>query len=288
MSRPFHFTVDPLASPTTWTVVAGAGGDYTQSGTLWTIAGGTAAERVTVRDTDTNDEADLQARCKRTGDCEFGIITNYQDSSNYYLFYFQVSQGFYKIFRKTTGSFTELGSYTVTPTSGTNYVIRATSENSGANKSLSAYIDGVLRIGPVSTSTKYSDGQCGIRTFPFGGLGTASFDWFAPNTSIVASSISPASGPPIGGTEVTVTGSDIGDGSLLYMGPDQATGVTTTPNTTIAGTTPANANGGTVDVTVKFGTSGSEEYSGTLLNGFTYTLGSGRANMRVHGARLNI
>ncbi|HKY29503.1 MAG TPA: phospholipase D-like domain-containing protein [Pyrinomonadaceae bacterium] len=78
-------------------------------------------------------------------------------------------------------------------------------------------------------------------------------------------SVSPASGPDSGGTQVSISGSSFASGATVQFGGVPATNVNVVNATLMTATTPAHA-AGTVDVTV----TNSDLQSGTLNNGFTY------------------
>ena len=80
------------------------------------------------------------------------------------------------------------------------------------------------------------------------------------------SSVSPNSGPTGGGTAVTITGANFAAGATVTFGGTAATNVVVVSATQITATTPAGSAGAvTVTVTVS-------GQSGSLANGFTYTL----------------
>ena len=79
------------------------------------------------------------------------------------------------------------------------------------------------------------------------------------------SSVSPNSGSTVGGTAVTITGTNFAAGATVTFGSAAATGVTVVNGTTITATTPVGSAGGvTVTVTNPGGQSGS------LASAFTY------------------
>ena len=83
-------------------------------------------------------------------------------------------------------------------------------------------------------------------------------------TPPTVSSVSPNSGPAIGGTSVTITGTNFVAGDTVTLGGAAATNVVVVNSTTITATTPAGAGVVTVTVTNPGGLSGS------LAGGFTY------------------
>jgi PKD repeat protein len=98
--------------------------------------------------------------------------------------------------------------------------------------------------------------------------GTVSFDNFKaakPGSGPTVSSVSPNSGPPSGGTSVTITGAGFVTGATVKFGNVSATNVNVANGTSITATTPAQAQG-TVNVHV----TNPDTQSGTLVNGFSY------------------
>lgn len=84
----------------------------------------------------------------------------------------------------------------------------------------------------------------------------------SPTLSV--SSVSPTSGPTVGGTRVTVTGENFAAGATVTIGGTNALNVTVVDATTISATTAPRV-GGPADVTVSSGGRGA-----TLPGGFTY------------------
>jgi IPT/TIG domain len=85
-----------------------------------------------------------------------------------------------------------------------------------------------------------------------------------PTPALVISSISPSSGPSIGGTAITVIGSNFGEGAALTIGGVAALNVTVVDPTMIQGTT-GPAAGGPADVVVALG-----GRTARLVGGFVY------------------
>jgi Domain of unknown function (DUF1929)/IPT/TIG domain/Glyoxal oxidase N-terminus len=83
-------------------------------------------------------------------------------------------------------------------------------------------------------------------------------------------SVVPASGSSNGGTSVTITGTGFAAGATVKFGGTAATNVVVGSSTSITATTPAHA-GGAVDVVV----TNSDNQSGTLTGGYTYTTSTG-------------
>jgi IPT/TIG domain-containing protein len=91
----------------------------------------------------------------------------------------------------------------------------------------------------------------------------------SPNPPTVIA-ISPASGSANGGTAVTITGTGFLSGASVKLGTAAATGVTVVSSTSITATTPAHV-AGTVNVVV----TNSNGQSGSLANGYSYTVTTG-------------
>jgi hypothetical protein len=87
----------------------------------------------------------------------------------------------------------------------------------------------------------------------------------APAPTVTA--ISPTSGTTSGGTSVTITGTGFSAGATVSLGGTSATSVMVVSATSITATTPAHA-AGAVNVVV----TNTDTQSGTLSNGFTYSL----------------
>jgi len=88
----------------------------------------------------------------------------------------------------------------------------------------------------------------------------------AAPSSVTVTSVNPANGPSLGGTDVTIGGTGFNAGPTVTFGGSAATNVVRVNSTTITATTPAHA-AGAVDVVV----TNTDTTSGTLTNGFTYT-----------------
>jgi hypothetical protein len=118
-----------------------------------------------------------------------------------------------------------------------------------------------------------------------GAFTTTAADWWAASTIAVrpsctpaptVTSVAPNSGPDTGGTSVTITGTNFVSGATVTFGGTAATGVTFVNATTITATTPVHA-AGAVDVVV----TNPDTQSGTLTNGYTYTLSATTLEVRV-------
>ncbi|MCA9415394.1 MAG: IPT/TIG domain-containing protein [Candidatus Omnitrophica bacterium] len=81
----------------------------------------------------------------------------------------------------------------------------------------------------------------------------------------VVDSVSPDTGPPAGGTSVTIAGAHFGSGARVYFGEEEANNVAVLDSNTITCTAPM-ADPGSVDVSVELFTN----LRGTLKDGFVY------------------
>jgi len=264
MARPFHFTDNEVTSGR-WTAEQDSGSaTWASSASLLTLTGATANVRF-YRNTDTSNNATVVARMKSSNTAVYsmGIIANRQSTSQFYLGWLP-GAGNSQIYIKNTG-YTLLSNVAHTNTSDVYYRVKIVTVDNGANKDISLYIDDVL-TNSASTATKYGAGNGGVMADHAAGA-TFTVDWWAMDTSLVVSS---ATYLYTQGGDTTITGSDFGDGTLTYLDAVLAT-ATVSPTTTILATAPASSvEAQTVDVTVKFGTSGSEEYTYTLSDGLAY------------------
>ncbi len=113
--------------------------------------------------------------------------------------------------------------------------------------------------GAVNVVVTNPDTQSG--TFPNG------FTYTVSNPAPTVTSLTPTSGSTAGGTAVTISGTNFVAGASVTFGGTAATGVTVISPTSITATTPAHA-AGAVNVVV----TNPDTQSGTLANGFTYTV----------------
>ena len=112
--------------------------------------------------------------------------------------------------------------------------------------------------GQDTTGNKIEDGSSPV----IGSI--ASYLFVAGATRIAVTSVSPSLGPAIGGTEITINGSNFGQGATVTVGMSSAN-VTMVSSNTIVATTGASS-GGLKSVTVTHPTAGSD----SLPNAFTY------------------
>lgn len=271
MARPFHFTTNPASL---WTIVDFINPTvWTQAGTLLNAGNNANSESLFIRDADTSDDATVEARMRfDTWNIDFqgfGVVSNFKNLNQYYLFVWLRFAGgdVLQMFVFNFG-FTLLSSKskTYTPSSFENIKIKSTTN--GPNKDLEGFINGVLEIS-TTTGIQYLNGQAGMYTRIRNTADNMDADWWAMDLDIQVDSVSPSKGLDVGGETVGIAGSDIGDGSLAEFGGGNASSNVATPNLLMHCVTPPHEVG-LVDVKVKFGTAGDEEYSGVLINGYTY------------------
>jgi len=124
----------------------------------------------------------------------------------------------------------------------------------------------VNSTGSYNATATLTSGAWVMQMAAFRGSGQGS----GGNPAPTVSSIVPSSGPPSGGTAVTITGTGFQSGATVSLGGTVATNVIVTSSTTITATTPAHA-AGAVNVAVK----NTDAQTGTLNNGYTYTSSGG-------------
>lgn len=118
----------------------------------------------------------------------------------------------------------------------------------------------------TATAPEHASGKVDVVvTNPDGQAATLaqSFTYALPGPTI--SGISPSTGPPTGGTPVTITGAGFVLGATVKFGGTSATNVSVVSSTSITATAPAHASG-KVDVVV----TNSDSQSATLAESFTY------------------
>lgn len=133
---------------------------------------------------------------------------------------------------------------------GTNVVVNGSTSISARTSAHSA--------GTVNVVVTNNDGQSG--TLQNGFTYTTS-----SNPAPTVSGISPTSGPTVGGTSVTITGTNFATGATVQIGGAAATNVVVASPTSVTARTPAHS-AGPASVVV----TNSDGQSATLTNGFTY------------------
>lgn len=270
MARSFHFTTDPSSLWTEVNLINSA--VWTQSGTLLNASGSANAEVLYVRDTDTSNNATVEARQRfdtwNINFQGFGVICN-QQPNKFYLFVWVRSGGgdTVRLFTFNSG-YTQNSSASKAYTPNTFARMKITSTDNGANKDLEGFVDGVSET-TGSTVVQFTGGQGGVYVRLLNTADDMDIDWWAMDLNIAVTSVVPSTGLEAGGQSVDILGSDIGDGSIGEFGGVNATNNVASPNTSLTCDTPSLA-AGLVDVRVKFGTLGSEEYSGILTDGYLY------------------
>jgi hypothetical protein len=180
-----------------------------------------------------------------------------------------------------SGSLTNGFTYAVAPTvtsvspnsgptaGGTAVTITGTNFVAGATVTFGvAAASNVVVVSGTSITATTPAGSAGAVTVTVTNPGSQSGSLASGFTYVLVptvSSISPNSGPPAGGTAVTITGTNFASGATVKFGSTAATNVVVVSSTSITATTPAESSGAvTVTVTVN-------GQSGSLTNGFTYT-----------------
>ncbi|AYV46331.1 hypothetical protein CFHF_15635 [Caulobacter flavus] len=144
---------------------------------------------------------------------------------------------------------------TAGPTSGGTTVIitgtnlsGATAVTFGATAATGFTVDSATQI--TATSPANAAGTYDIRVTTVGGTSaTSASDQFTYVPAPTVTSISPTAGPTVGGTTVTITGTNLAGATAVTFGGSAATGFTVNSNTQITATAPANA-AGTYDIRV--------------------------------------
>ena len=111
-------------------------------------------------------------------------------------------------------------------------------------------------VGGVDVAVTNGDGQAGLL---IGGF------TYAIHPAPTVTAVTPMSGPPAGGTAVTITGAAFREGATVTFGGTPAIGATVVDETTITATTPEHA-AGAVDVLV----TNVGNQSGVLVRGFSF------------------
>jgi RHS repeat-associated protein len=179
-------------------------------------------------------------------------------------------------------SFTYMGVPTVTgisPTAGplgggTSVIITGTnltgaySVSLGGTAATSFTVNSSTQI--TASSPSHAAGTVDITVTTLGGTSaTGSADQFTYTAAPTVTSISPTSGPPAGGTSVTINGTNFTGVTAVKFGTTPATSFTVNTSIKITATSPSHS-AGTVDITVT--TAGGTSATG-LADQFTYTAG---------------
>ncbi len=154
---------------------------------------------------------------------------------------------------------------------GTAVTITGTGFVSGATVTIGgAPATGVTWVNATSITAITPAGTAGAKnvvvTNPDTQTGTLNNGFTYIAAAPTVTSISPTSGPPAGGTSVTITGTGFVSGATVTIGGTPATGVTWVNATTITAITPAVTAGAKNVVVIN-----PDTQAGTLTNGFTYS-----------------
>jgi hypothetical protein len=144
---------------------------------------------------------------------------------------------------------------------GTNFAAGATATFGGAAATNVVVVNSTT----ITATTRAGTGTVTVTVTVNGQSGslTNGFTYLAPPT---VSSVSPNSGSTLGGTAVTITGTNFASGATVTFGGGAATNVVVVNSTTITATAPAGSAGAvTVTVTVN-------GQNGSLTNGYTYVV----------------
>ena len=154
-----------------------------------------------------------------------------------------------------------LGGTAVTVT-GTNFLTGATVTFGGTAAT------NVVVVSSTSITATTPAGSAGAVTVTVtvGGQSGSLASGFTYAVFPTVTGVSPIGGPTAGGTAVTITGTNFATGATVTFGSAAATNVVVVSSTSITATSPAGSAGAvTVTVTVS-------GHSGSLANGFTYTV----------------
>lgn len=267
MAEPIHFLTDPIAGSQFVKVVGGAATESIVGGTIFDVSSGQQIltyDRVGVTGLAS---LDMQARMNyRSTSTEFGLYSHFTpaQTDSYCLLYF-VAGNRWSVFQVIGNAATELGFFTETVPTNTFQNIRAQIVPSGSVDQLTLSRNGTVVVGPV-LSTAGIDPTGATHGFYHGGSGQ--IDWYTRDMNLSLVSITPVQG--LGGAALTLTGTDFGVGMLVELDGISAPPVVVTPTTSAIAVAPAHAKG-VVDVDVKFGTAGAEEFTASLPGGYEYT-----------------
>ncbi len=146
---------------------------------------------------------------------------------------------------------------------GTNFAAGATVMVGTASATNVAVVSGTT----ITATTPAGSAGAVTVTVMVSGQSASLTNGFTYVVAPTVSSVSPNSGTTLGGTAVTITGTNFAAGATVTFGGTAATNLVVVNNTTITATTPAGT-AGVVTVTVTVG-----GQSGSLANGYTYVLG---------------
>ena len=146
---------------------------------------------------------------------------------------------------------------------GTNFAAGATATFGGAAATNVVVVNSTTI---TATTPAGSAGAVTVTVTVNGQIGNLT-NGFSYVVAPTVSSVSPNSGSTLGGTAVTITGTNFATGATATFGGTAATNVVVVNSTTITATTPARSAGA---VTVTVTNPGSQ--NGSLTNGYTYVV----------------
>ena len=152
---------------------------------------------------------------------------------------------------------------TVVTITGTNFATGATVTFGGTAATNVAVVNSTTI---TATSPAHAAGAVTVTVTVSGQSGnlTNGFTYVAPPT---VTSVSPSSGSTLGGTAVTITGTNFAAGATVTFGSAAATNVVVVSSTTITATTPAGSAGAATVTVTNLGA-----LAGSLTNGYTYVV----------------
>ena len=160
----------------------------------------------------------------------------------------------------SSGSMTGATAITIT---GSNFVAGAAVTIGGTAATAVTVVNGTTI---TATTPAHGAGAVGVTVVNPDGQSASlanAFTYIAPPPTV--SVVTPSSGPDVGGTALTISGTGFAPGATVTVGSTPATGVTVVNGTTITATTPAHAPA-SVGVTVV----NADGQSGTRADAFTY------------------
>jgi len=237
MAPPFEFLTDPQSS---FSQNQFFGTNvWNQSGSLWTVTGFGESEQIF--NTAVSAQQVVEGRFRNllapSNEANFGVITNFQDTNNQYLFQYRRTSNEFRILRIQGGVITLLAATTLVIPDNTFFRIRGTSVDESGSKRLKLFADGAQVLSLLETSAVFGAGKAGIRAF-VGTTGVGDVDWWGADVNLQLSSIIPTTGLPAGGTTLNLTGTDFADGMRVLVGANLATGVNVTSPTAATAVTP--------------------------------------------------
>ncbi len=157
-----------------------------------------------------------------------------------------------------------VGGGTAVTITGTNFAAGAT-VTFGGTAATSVVVVNSTTI--TATTPAHAAGAVTVKVTNPGGQNGSLTNGFTYIAQPTVSSVSPSSGSTLGGTAVTITGTNFAAGATVTFGGTAATNVVVVSSTSITATTPAGS-AGAVTVTV----TNPGPQSGSLTNGFTYVV----------------